>query len=119
MQNRPTDHSVDLRQNGETIATIACDADGRALRVKPLFVAVHRIESSPGLDVYEGDTRLHYDSTDTKGVAFFQDPQGKDRLALHPGGLGPWRAKVVDSTPGVNGQLENLVNVCVHIEPLP
>jgi hypothetical protein len=69
------------------------------------------------LDVYERDNRLECNSR-CKGAAIFQDARGSTRLALPPGKLGSVRIVINDRSPGVSRGLQNLVNICVEIEPL-
>jgi len=111
MTNQPT-HSVELRQNGQTVATIDCDFCGHALNLKPSpSLDARRLQGLFGvcLDVYEGDTQLRFDSIiHENGAAVFHSAKGEARLVLRSGKLGSVRVDISESS----------INGCVGIKPL-
>jgi len=120
MTNQTANHNVDLRQTGQTLATIICADDGRALDLKP-SLDDRCPPALSGLDVYESNTQLKFDSMDEKGAAVFQNAEGKVRLVLPPGKLGSMRVAIEDRSAGESRGLglKNSDCVCVRIEPLP
>jgi hypothetical protein len=109
MTNQAT-HSVELRQNGEIVATVEADIWGNA-RDLNLF---RSLDASVGLcgvclDVYEGDTQLRFDSINHEnGAAIFHGANGKARLVLCPGKLGLARVDISESS----------IDGCVRLKPL-